>query len=414
MEILQFGEGVFLRAFLDWMVQLMNERCSFNAEITIVQPRGVELNRASTRLNAQSGRYTVVERGMENGNQLERFTPVNCVKRVIGGYDRSALREAATDPALRYVFSNTTEAGIVYSPGEDTFPAKVAYLLQARCAAGLPGLVFLPCELIERNGEALKDCVLKYLETDAETSRYVNSECRFFNTLVDRIVSGAPSNADAERYQQQLGFDDGMIDCTEPFHFMAVESPDRDFSPLPPFAAAGLNVECVDDLAPYRTRKVRFLNGAHTGCVPGALLDGIAEVAEMVANPKWRSFMETMLREEVAPTVPLPEEEKNAYIDSVLERFENPFAHHRLSAIALNSIAKWRVRILPSIMDYQRLFNRVPPCLAHSLQLLIDFLLANPNLADDAAAQRFFASRPGRNEILSNVSLWGTDCSGWF
>ena len=366
-KVLQFGEGNFLRGFIDWMVQRMNDRTGFGGAVRIIQPRGTELNATSRILNAQGGRYHTCLRGIVGGKTVEEIGEITCVK----GVDVAANVEVyATDPSLRFVFSNTTEAGIQYVKGADTFPAKVLRLLKARHAAGLPGLVFIPCELIEHNGDNLKACVLSHLKDAKEVEgvekveklrRYIEDECVFCSTLVDRIVAGRPDPESEARYEKTLGARDEALVCGEPFHFLAVETPAGfDLEREMPLKAAGLNVVYTDDLGPYRTRKVRFLNAVHTTMAWLGIEKGFPEVAQCVADPAFNAFIRKVAFEEIFPTVDLPDGEKRSFAESVLERFANPFAHHKLASITLNTLAKWRTRCLPVVCDYHRLYGRLP------------------------------------------------------
>jgi tagaturonate reductase len=266
-------------------------------------------------------------------------------------------------PDLRFVFSNTTEAGIQYVKGANTFPFKVAEFLKARLQAGMPGLVFIPCELIEHNGDALKRCILQYAAdwNDSKLAEYVEKECVFCSTLVDRIVAGRPDPESAERYAAQLGMRDEALVCGEPFHFFVIETPEGfDLEAELPLRRAGINAVYTRDMQPYRTRKVRFLNATHTTMVYLGLEKGFEEVAECIENAEFNAFVRQVIFDEIFPTVDLPDAEKRAYAESVLERFANPFAHHKLSSIALNTLAKWKTRCLPVVCDYYRLFGKMP------------------------------------------------------
>lgn len=417
-KVLQFGEGNFLRGFFDWMVQRMNERAGFGGRVRIVQPRRTELTAVSRALQASCGRYQVCLRGLEAGRRVEEIEDIDCVEGVSGAGEAEAF---ATLPDLRFVVSNTTEAGIEYRRGADTFPAKVARLLRARRAAGLPGLVFLPCELIERNGESLRECVLRHAADEAGGSAerdgleaWIREECVFCSTLVDRIVSGAPDEESARRYAKRPGVDLETLVCGEPFHFLAVEAPEGyDLEAEMPLAAAGLSVAYARDLAPYRTRKVRFLNGAHTATIPEGLLAGFTEVAQLVADAHFHGHFRRILFEEIFPTVDLPDDEKRAYAESVLERFANPFAHHRLQSIALNSVSKWRVRVLPTALDYKARFGRLPERLWGSLDWLLRLYRERPDLVDDSPeVLDFLCKGPSRREALARVDFWGMDLNG--
>jgi len=369
-KILQFGEGNFLRCFIDWMVQRMNDRAGFDGQVQIIQPIGDELSVPSKVLNARGGAYHTCLRGFIDGRQVEEIETVSSVC----GVDLwTNLERYATLPSLRFVVSNTTEAGIQYVKGENTFPAKVLRLLKTRFEANLPGLVFIPCELIEHNGDNLKACVLSHLEDEKESEgvekverlrAYIEGDCTFCSTLVDRIVAGRPDPESAERYARQLGERDEALVCGEPFHFFVIETPAGfDLEAELPLKKAGVNVVYTPDMQPYRTRKVRFLNAAHTSIVYWALERGFEEVAQVVGDSEGREFLRRILFDEVYPTVNLPDAEKTDYANSVLERFSNPFAHHKLSSIALNTVAKWKTRCLPVVCDYYRQFGKFPECM---------------------------------------------------
>lgn len=416
-KILQFGEGNFLRCFIDWMVQKANANCAFNAGVTIVQPIGDSLTPPSLALNARNGRYHACLRGVSNGATVEDIEEIDCVQNVLCAATQWQDVEAiAASDSLRFVVSNTTEAGIEYRKDSDTFPRKCALLLRARFRAGKPGLVFLPCELIEHNGDALKSCILQYAQdwNDAPLAQWIESECVFCSTLVDRIVSGRPDEPSRLRYAERLGEDDPVLVCGEPFHLLVIETPKEktaagfDFEKEFPLARAGINVVYTPDMSPYRTRKVRFLNGAHTSSVLKGHLLGFSTVHDLTANPAPRAELESILFEEILPTVNLPDAEKREYANSVLERFSNPYANHRLLSIALNSVSKWKVRVLPTILDYVRLRGTPPPLLSASLAWLVRFY--RTGAANDAPAiLAYFKSNPSCPDILSRQDFWGMD-----
>ena len=359
-KILQFGEGNFLRCFVDWMVQKMNDGAGFDGAVQIIQPIGDALSGPSEILNARGGRYHTCLRGIEGGQTVEEIQEITCVK----GVDLwTNLESYATLPDLRFVFSNTTEAGIQYVKDANTFPFKVAKFLKSRAAAGLPGLVFIPCELIEHNGDELKSCILKYAAdwNDAALAAYVENDCIFCSTLVDRIVAGRPDPESAERYAAQLGERDDVLVCGEPFHFFVIETPAGfDLEAELPLLKAGVNVVYTPDMQPYRTRKVRFLNATHTTMVYLGIEKGFDEVAQCIEDPEFNRFVRQVIFDEIFPTVDLPDGEKRAYAESVLERFANPFAHHKLASIALNTVAKWKTRCLPVVCDYWKMFGKMP------------------------------------------------------
>ncbi len=369
-KVLQFGEGNFLRCFIDWMVQRMNDRTDFNGAVQIIQPIGDELSVPSKILNARGGNYHTCLRGIIAGKTVEELEEISCVK----GVDLAAnLERYATEPSLRFVVSNTTEAGIQYVKGADTFPAKVLRLLVARHAAGLPGLVFIPCELIEHNGDNLKKCVLQHCADlgDAALADWIENKCVFCSTLVDRIVAGRPDAESAARYAERLSENDEVLVCGEPFHFFVIETPNGfDLEKEFPLKAASVNVVYTPDMQPYRTRKVRFLNATHTTMVYAGLERGFTEVAECLADSEFGAFVRKVIFEEIYPTVDLPDAEKTAYAESVLERFANPFAHHQLASIALNTIAKWKTRCLPVVCDYYRLYGRLPEAMMQGYEAI--------------------------------------------
>ena len=373
-KILQFGEGNFLRCFIDWMVQKMNDKAGFDGAVQIIQPIGDELCMPSKILNDRGGKYHTCLRGVIGGKTVEEIEEISCVK----GVDMwQNLDKYATLPSLRFVFSNTTEAGIQYVKDQNTFPAKVLRLLKARFAAKLPGLVFIPCELIEHNGGNLKKCILQHLADESNNpnnqtiKQYIEDECVFCSTLVDRIVAGRPDPESAARYAEQLGEKDDVLVCGEPFHFFVVETPvGFDLESELPLKAAGVNVVYTPDMQPYRTRKVRFLNATHTTMVYRGLEKGFTEVAQCIADPEFNKFVRQVIFDEIFPTVNLPDAEKKEYAESVLERFANPFAHHQLKSIALNTIAKWKTRCLPVVCDYYKLYGKLPSAMIEGYEAI--------------------------------------------
>ena len=378
-KAMQFGEGNFLRAFIDWMIDKSNEAGKFNGMVQLIQPLP---QGTADLINRQDGLYTLILRGMENGKAAEYKRVVTCVKGCLKASDEwEKVVECACLPTLEVVFSNTTEAGIEYKPephtpgkAQTTFPAKVTSLLFERFKTGGKGVLFVPCELIDRNGGKLRECILRYAEDwklgDAFAS-WVENECAFVNTLVDRIVAGYP-RTEAADYCAKLGYRDDLLDCGEIFHLFVIEG-DEKFRAKLPFAEAGLNLVWTRDQAPYRSRKVRFLNGGHTSSVLAAYLAGFDFVDRMTADPLFGRYLRTALFEEVFPTVQLPDDEKRAFAESIIDRFLNPFANHQLISISLNSISKWQVRVLPSLLDYQKLTGKLPKVLTFSLAALLAF-----------------------------------------
>lgn len=382
-RIVQFGEGNFLRAFADWMIDELNTRGLLQSQVLVVQP--IRQGQAEM-LKAQDGLYTVLVRGIEKGVSVESARIVTAVRRALDPYAQWAdLVATFTSSDLRFVLSNTTEAGITYVPEKfdlsrcpESFPAKVATLLFARYEAvrGHPerGLVFLPCELIERNGAHLRECVLKHAAEWNLSSgfiEWVRTANLFLNTLVDRIVPGNPK-AEVPALTAKLGYEDKLMVASEHFHLWVIEGPGETEAELP-FAKAGLNVIWTDDMKPYRNRKVRVLNGAHTSSVLAAHAAGVNTVREMMEDPLLGAFVRRLVFEEILPFVDQPDEERRAYAEAVLERFRNPFVHHELLSISLNSVSKWKVRVLPSLLDSVAAHGEPSPLLAFSLAALVWF-----------------------------------------
>ena len=407
-KIIQFGEGGFLRGFVDWMIQKLNDNGSFCGNAVVVQPIKDGL---CDLLSSQNCCYTHIIRGVEGVDK----TIVNSISRCVKPYDDFAAYLAlAENPDFRFVVSNTTEAGIVFSDEDKitdappkTFPAKLTLLMKRRFELGLPGFVFLPCELIDRNGDNLKRCVLEYARLwslGADFEAWVEKENVFTNTLVDRINTGYPKDEELE-----LGYEDKMVNTSEYFHLWVIET-EYDLEAELPFASAGLNVIVTKDkLEMYRTRKVRILNGAHTSLTPYALLSGLDTVKSCVDNEVMREHIRRCVFDEIIPTLDLPKEELVAYASDVLERFNNPYIKHYLSAISLNSVSKFKVRVLPSVLEYIKRFGKMPETLLFAFAKLIDFYKTDmPN--DDADVVEFMRSH-NTAEILANASLWGQDLS---
>ena len=324
-----------------------------------------------------------------------------------------------------------------YTPGkcQNTYPAKLTSLVFERWKAfrGDPskGLVFVPCELIDHNGSTLKQCMKHYAadwKLPEEFSSWLDSACLFVNTLVDRIVAGYP-RGEAEKIESELGYEDKLLDCGEIFHFFVIEGPQSILKELP-FTECGLNVIVTDNQAPYRTRKVRFLNGAHTADVPAAILGGLTFVDEMMDDPVFGKMVRKAIYDEIFHTVELPDEEKKFFADSIVERFRNPFAHHRLLSISLNSISKWKVRVLPSLLDYVRIKGELPRVLAFSLAALLRFYRLELDgegkasgsyreirypVSDSPDVLAFFAEtaklplKEAVGKALANTSFWDMD-----
>ena len=407
-RVIQFGEGGFLRGFVDWMLQKVNESSEFNGSVVVVQP--IEQGMCDL-LSAQNCVYTHVIRGVEGVDT----TVVDVISRCVKPYeDFNSYLALAENPDFRFVVSNTTESGIVFSAEDKitdappkTFPAKVTLLLKRRFELGLGGFIFLPCELIDRNGDNLKKCILKYAdlwELGDAFKNWVESENVFTNTLVYRINTGYPRGEDLG-----LGYEDNMLNTSEFFHLWVIET-DYDLESEIPFASAGLNVIVTKDkLEMYRTRKVRILNGAHTSLVPYAMLEGFDTVKSCIDDERMCAHLRRCVFDEIIPTLDLPRDELLAYANSVVERFGNPYIKHYLSAISLNSVSKFKVRVLPSILEYIKRYDKMPETLIFAFAKLIEFY--KTDMPQDAPEVIAFMRDHSAREILANTELWGQDLS---
>ena len=397
-RILQIGDGNFLRGFVDWMLDVANGAGLMNAEVLMVQPieRGI-----ADLMKAQDQLFTVLLRGVQNGKPVQSRRLVSCVKDSLNPYTQwDALLATVQDPTLRFVVSNTTEAGIAYveealveGKCPANFPAKVTALLLARFKAfgGSPesGLVFLPTELVEANGSKLRNFVLQLAQAwhlPAEFVAWVQSHNVFCNTLVDRIVPGFPA-AEAESLYADAGYRDPLMVAAEPFLLWVIEGPSKIADELP-LHKAGLDVVWTDDLQPYRTRKVRILNGAHTASSLASFSAGLDTVREMTEDPVVSQYLNKVMFEEIVPFVPLPDSERKAYAESIMERFANPHIRHELISIALNSVSKWQVRVLPTVKDYAAQHGKAPAGLAFSLAALLHFYQGKFTPGGDYVGQR--------------------------
>ncbi len=405
-RVLQFGEGGFLRGFADWMLQEVNEKTDFGGKVVVVQPIQ---NGLCDMLTAQACRYTHLCRGAEGVDVRE----IGVISRCVKPYDDfDAYMALAENPDLRFIISNTTESGIVFNGSDrfedrpaSSFPGKLTQLLFARYRLGLRGFVFLPCELIEKNGENLKACVMQYAELwglGNGFKAWMENENIFCNTLVDRINTGYPKE------KIEVGFDDKLINTSEYFHLWVIEGYNELFNEIP-FDKCGLNVILTDNLSIYRTRKVRILNGAHTSFVPYALLSGFDTVKSCIDDENMHAYIRKCIFEEIIPTLDLPRDELVEYAENVIVRFSNPYIEHMLISIALNSVSKFKVRVLPSILEYIKRYNKMPEALLFSFAKLIDFY--RTDMVNDSPEVAAFMKSASVNEILKNEKLWGKDLS---
>jgi tagaturonate reductase len=402
-KILQFGQGNFMRGFFDWQVDLLNERTGFDAGVVIVRPRG---GSATPLLDVQDGLFTVLVDGLdESGAAVRERRLVTCVQREIDPAtmypDYLAL---AGNPDLRFIVSNTTEAGIVTNDTDRfddappvAFPAKLAQFLLARFdafkGAQDKGLILLPCELIDQNGPALKAAVLHFArlwQRDPAFSAWVDSACTFCSTLVDRIVTGKP--ADAIAIEESLGYRDQFMVAAEYYYLFVIEGPQPVADELK-LAGAHLNILLVDDIKPFKQRKVGILNGGHTALVPVALLAGLEEVGQAVEDPQVGAWLRAAIDEEIIPALPMERAGLEAFAKDVILRFRNPAINHKLASIALNSWSKFAARIMPQLVRFSQLHKgelpqRLVTALAATMLLYRGGVVT---LADDPATLAWFA-----------------------
>lgn len=436
LKVMQFGGGNFLRAFVDWMIEVLNEKTDFNGGIVIVKPteRG-----DYHELKEQDGYFNVILDGIKDGELIAEKTLVSSVKKTLNVYTEwDAYLALAKSDSLRFVVSNTTEAGIKFNekdqfegPTPKEFPAKLTIWLHRRFTHfngdTSKGCILLPCELIENNGDVLKETILQYAEhwqLEKEFSVWIESSNYFCSTLVDRIVSGYPSDR-SDSIQKELGYKDQLLVAGEYYHSWVIQGPEIVQKELP-FAQTGLNVAFVKDLAPYREMKVRILNGAHTSMVPVAYLYGIRLVKEAMADTVISQYITSLLMHETVKTLDFPDAVKNKFVQDVLDRFRNPLLKHQLISIALNSTSKFVARLLPTLKDYHHLNNELPKRIVFAFAAMIrfykgEFAEEKIELKDDQSVLDFFKNAWTQFDnqqlslqdmvklVLTNKSIWGED-----
>ena len=387
-KVLQFGEGNFLRAFVDYIFDVTNEKTDFNGGIVIVKP--IEFGNLD-RFHDQECQYTLQLRGFENGQPKKitrQITSVVDAVAAIDDYDKY-IQYGLCD-TLRFIVSNTTEAGIVFDETDDfnacppkTYPGKLTKLLFERFkkfeGAKDKGIILIPCELIADNGIELKKCIMQFIELwnlGDEFKNWIDTACSFCPTLVDRIVPGYPRD-EAAALCEEFGYEDQLIDTAELFGLWVIESDSNlELDQLRkelPFEKAGLNVVFTKDHHPYKERKVRILNGSHTSFVLASFLAGNDLVKQSMDDATIRKYMEETLFDEVIPTLSLPADECKEFADAVIERFQNPFITHKLLDISLNSVSKWEARCMPSFLGYVNKFGKLPKYLTFSIAALMSF-----------------------------------------
>ena len=439
-RVLQFGEGNFLRAFVDYMIDIANEQGKFDGDIVLVKP--IEFG-SLDRFHAQECQYTVQLRGIVDGEpkRINRIvTSVSDAVDAYGEYQRYA--DYAKLDTLRFIVSNTTEAGIVYDDTDrlemeppKSYPGKLTKFLYERYkhfnGAEDKGLVMLPVELIDDNGIHLKECVLKLAklwELEDGFTEWLEKACVFTSTLVDRIVTGYPKD-EAEELCKEFGYQDNLIVTGEPFALWVIESA-KDISKEFPLPDAGLPVIFTDNQKPYKQRKVRILNGAHTSFVLASYLCGNDIVLESMQDELIFNFMKETIFDEVIPTLTLPKQDLADFANAVITRFNNPYVKHALLSISLNSVSKWRARCMPSFLEYIEKEGKLPTHLTFSLAALMAFYTGTEirdkaligrrdgeeyQILDDAYVLEFFAENSSKDAaeythaVLSNESFWGQD-----
>lgn len=439
-KVVQFGEGNFLRGFVDYMIDIANEKGGFNGDIVLIKP--IQFGTLDM-FHDQECQYTVSLRGIVDGEAKVLNRMVTSVADAVDAYgEYEKYNDLAKIETLRFVVSNTTEAGIVFDPADkfelappNTFPGKLTKFLYTRYEAFQgdreKGLVMLPVELIDDNGIMLKKCVMQFIELwglSDEFKNWVEEACVFTSTLVDRIITGYPRD-EVESIWQDLGYEDRILVTGEPFALWVIESA-KDISGEFPLPAAGLPVIFTDNQKPYKQRKVRILNGAHTSFVLASYLAGNDIVLESMEDADIKNFMMKTIFDEVIPTLSLPKEELEEFAQAVITRFNNPYVKHALLSISLNSVSKWRARCLPSLLGYVEKTGKLPAHLTFSIAALMAFYTGTEirdkalighrdgqeyNIMDDMAVLEFFAQnsqRPAEEFVkayLSNTEFHGQD-----
>ena len=410
-KVMQFGEGNFLRAFVDYFFDIANEKTGFNGKVVLVQPIASGL---TDIINKQEGLYTLYLRGNEKGQKVDYKRVISSCSRGINPYGEwDKVLDLAKSKDLEIIVSNTTEAGIVHDNESKfeqnppiSFPAKLTRVLYERFKAGLPGVSILSCELIDNNGKELLRCVNEYIKDwnlENDFRDWVNNQNVFCSTLVDRIVPGRIRDPkEVEALNAANGYEDALIDVGEIFGVWIIEG-SKELEEKLPFKKAGVPVHVVPDVTPYKKRKVRILNGAHTGFVLGAYLAGFDIVRDCMNNDNIRGFMNKMLYDEVIPTLPLDKNDLIEFAEAVQDRFNNPFVNHELLSISLNSTSKWKARNLPSFLAYVENNHKLPVCLTMSIAAYIAFY---SNDIQELSDKGLVCRRPKGNTYVISDDRW--------
>ena len=441
-KVVQFGTGNFLRAFVDYMIDVANEKKLFNGDVIMVKQvpgPGAE------KLESQGSKYCVVLQGKKNGEIINEIREIKSLKKCINPYENyDEFLELSHLDTVEFIVSNTTEAGIEFNESDSinskpahSYPGRLIQFLYERYlffrGANDKGLTILPLELVNDNGGYLKKCVLMLAEhwsMDKDFIVWLESANTFCSTLVDRIVTGY-SKDEVTRAKEKFGFDDKLLTVGEPFGLWVIEEK-NDISKRLPLSEARMPILFTDNIEPYRERKVRILNGAHTGMALVGLLAGIETVGDAMRDADLRRFIDRIVYKEIVPMVPLDLDESTRFADSVMERFENPFLHHRLIDISLNSISKWRTRVLPTIIDSYKKHGKLPEGLVFALSALLAF----DTVVECKDGKNYGRTDKGRmyeirensdmlklvqvkdkadlNRVLSDSSLWGEDLTRYY
>ena len=449
-KVMQFGEGNFLRAFVDYFFDIANEKAGYNGKVKLIQPIA-NFPQMADWINEQEGLYTLYLRGSEKGQKVDAKRVISCVHDCVCPYSEGKWDEVlalARSEDLEIVVSNTTEAGIAYTQGDsqfdqvppNSFPAKLTRVLFERYkafnGAADKGLAILSCELIDNNGKELQKCCNNYAKDwnlDAAFIDWMNNANTFCSTLVDRIVPGRIRDPqELAALEEANGYHDTVLDVGEVFGVWVIEGP-AELEDKLPFKKAGVNVMVVPDVTPYKKRKVRILNGAHTGFVLGAYLAGFDIVRDCMHDETILGYMNKMLLQEVVPILPLDQDDCKKFAAAVEDRFNNPFVNHELMSISLNSTSKWRARNMPSFLEYIEKNGKLPTCLTMSFAAYIAFYSNNIQelndkglvckrakgneytISDDRYVLEFYNAHKDDDiptlvhAVMTNEQMWGQD-----
>jgi len=411
-KVIQFGEGNFLRAFIEWIIWKTNQKTDFGGSVVVVQP--IEKGMVSW-LNEQDGLYHLNLQGLQNGEPVNSLDLIDVISRGLNPYeDFEAYLKLAEQPEIRFVISNTTEAGIAFDPAckltdkpASSYPGKLTQLLYHRFqyfkGAADKGLIIFPCELIFENGKHLKECIREYIKLwnlGEEFCAWFENACGVYSTLVDRIVPGYPRDNAAELCER-AGYDDHLLDKAEIFHLWVIEAP-KEVAEEFPADKAGLHVLFVPSEAPYHERKVTLLNGPHTVLSPVGYLSGLNTVKECCEDPEIGQFVHKVMYDELLPTLNLPEAELLQFAGDVVERFRNPFVKHFVTSIMLNSFPKFKTRDLPGLKTYLERKGELPKGLVLGLAGICTYYKGGKRGEDEIVPN----DDPKIMELLKN--LWAT------